>query len=99
MADEPWFSPNRLPPQPARVPKPGEPLWAFLREHTRWSAELRFHGEVSWGWKAQILREGELVLGKRFLLRAQAVQFAEEIKREIASDRWRLAYDFGDETA
>jgi len=82
-------------PRQARVPKPGEPLWSLRREHVTWSAELRFHGE-SCGWEAQILREGELVLGRRFPLRAQAVQFADEIKGEIASDRWPVANDFGD---
>jgi hypothetical protein len=46
-----------------------------------WSCELRFHGE-SCGWEAQILREGELVIGRRFDLRRQAVQWA-EVERQI----------------
>lgn len=48
-------------------------------------SELRFHGE-SWGWEAQILRDGDLVLGQRFPLRTQGVHFAEAMKAEIT--RW-----------
>jgi hypothetical protein len=47
-----------------------------------WSCELRFHWE-SWGWEAQILREGELVIGRRFDLRLLAEQWAEEERKFI----------------
>jgi hypothetical protein len=46
-----------------------------------WSCELRFHGE-SYGWEAQILREGELVIGQRFALRQLADAWS-EAEREI----------------
>jgi hypothetical protein len=38
--------------------------------------ELRFHGE-SYGWEAQILRNGELFAGQRFVLRRMAEAWAE----------------------
>ena len=41
-----------------------------------WSCELRFHGE-SYGWEAQILRDGELFDGQRFILRDMAEAWAE----------------------
>jgi hypothetical protein len=49
---------------PPRVPRPGEPLWAFRKDDATWSCELRVHGE--WGVEAQILREGELSVAHRF---------------------------------
>ena len=67
MSDDAFYRPNR-PPAPPRPPKPGEPIWTLRRDHVMWSCEFRFHGE-SYGWEAQLLREGELVIGHRFLLR------------------------------
>ena len=52
MSDaDPFYSPN-LKPQPARVARPGERLFEFLRASDRapMSCELRFHGE-SYGWE------------------------------------------------
>jgi hypothetical protein len=47
-----------------------------------WSADLRFRGE-SYGWEAQILRDGELSFGHRaFVTRAAAVVWAEEQRKE-----------------
>jgi hypothetical protein len=75
MSDDAFYSPHRTPP-PRRQPTPGEPLWTLRLAHVTWSAELRCHGE-SWGWEAQILREGELVIGRRFDLRRLAEQWAQ----------------------
>jgi hypothetical protein len=44
-----------------------------------WDAELCYHGE--YGVEAQILRQGELVIGRRFDTRALAAQWAEEERR------------------
>jgi hypothetical protein len=81
VSDDAFYRPNR-PPTPPRQPKPGEPLWELRHDHVTWSCELRFHGE-SYGWEAQILREGELVIGRRFDLRRLAVQCAEEERKAI----------------
>jgi hypothetical protein len=40
-----------------------------------WSCELRFHGE-SVGWEAQILRDGDLFIGRSFVLRDLAMGWA-----------------------
>jgi hypothetical protein len=73
--DEPFYSPKHRLPDPPRVPRLGEPLWSLRVNHVTWSCELRYHGE--WGVEAQILRDGDLVIGRRFDTRALAVQWAE----------------------
>ena len=85
MSDEPFYSPKFNPPPP-RMPSPGEPLWSVLKDHHNWRAELHFHGE-SWGWEAQILRDDELVIGRRFLLKDLAVKWANEERDAIVYDR------------
>ena len=65
-------------PAPRCRPRPGEPLWSVQKGDVTWSAELRYHGE--YGVEAQILRNGELRIGRRFLLKEQAVRWAEEEK-------------------
>jgi hypothetical protein len=66
--------------------------WASRRNHQhRLRAKpirlaLRCHGE-SWGWEAQILSEGELVIGRRFDLRRLAVQWAEEERKHLERER------------
>jgi hypothetical protein len=77
MSDnEPFYAPGRKPtPQPRYRPESTEPLWELRTDHVTWSAELRFHGE-SWGWEAQIYRDGEITIGRRFDTKALAVQWA-----------------------
>ena len=80
MSDEPFYSPNqRLPP---RAPQPGEPLWSFQKDGRTWSAELRDHGRAN-GVEAQILRDGDLVNGRRFDLRELATRWAEQERQAI----------------
>jgi hypothetical protein len=55
------------------MPRPGEPLWTLRHYHVTWSAELRFHGQGI-GWEAQILRNDDLVIGRRLDLREHAVR-------------------------
>jgi len=81
MSDHAFYRPNRPAPAP-RQPKPGEPIWSLRHEHVTWSCELRFHAE-SWGWEAQILHEGELVIGQRFALRQVAEQWADEERKHL----------------
>jgi hypothetical protein len=74
-----------LPPEqsasPPRVPRPGEPLRTLRKDHVIWSAELRYHDEG--GVEAQILRDGDLFMGRRFDLREIAVRWADEERRLI----------------
>jgi hypothetical protein len=55
--------------------------WTLRVDHMTWSCEFRFHGE-SYGWEAQILRDGDLFAGQRFVLRELAEAFAER-ERQI----------------
>ena len=76
MGDEPFCTPNLPPPS---VRRPGELLFEFIRasDHAPMSCELRFHG-ASYGWEAQILERGELLVSHGgFPLRALAVAWAE----------------------
>jgi hypothetical protein len=77
--DDLFYVPNYTPPQIKA--RPGECLWTLRQDHVTWSAELRYDGEF--GVECQILREGELVIGRRFDLKAQAIQWAEEERKAI----------------
>ena len=72
-ADNPMLWNHR---PPRRQRRPGELIWTVRKDHVTWSCELHFRGE-SYGWEAQILREGDLHIGRRFLLREQAAKWAE----------------------
>ena len=78
MSDEPFYTPGLKPPPP-KPPKPREGLWQLRTGHVTWSCELLDHG--AYGVEAQILRDGEFVIGRRFDTRALAVQWA-ELERE-----------------
>jgi hypothetical protein len=84
VSDDAFYRPNhQIPP---RQPTPGESLWIVRREGVRWSCELFFRGE-SYGWEAQILRNGELVIARRFDLRRLAEQWGEEERKALGSGR------------
>ena len=72
-------------PAPRCRPRPGEPFWSLGQDHVTWSAEPFFRGE-GYGWEAQILRNGQLTIGRRFLLKAEAVNWA-EAEKALAGDR------------
>jgi hypothetical protein len=81
VSDDAFYRPNR-PPRPPRQPTPGEPLWELRQDHVTWSCELSCHGE-SYRWEAQILRDGELFIGQRFVLRQMAEAWAEEERKVL----------------
>jgi len=82
MSDEqelPFYGPNYRPP-PATRNRPAEPLWNFWVAGVTWSCELWFHG-ASYGWEAQILRNGDLFMARSALVtKPAAVQCAEEMR-------------------
>jgi hypothetical protein len=85
MADEPFYSPAYKP--PPRIAKAGELLFEFVRASDRapMSCELRFHGE-SYGWEAQFLVRGELLMSRgAFVTRAAAVLWAETERGALES--------------
>src|SRR3977135_2495081 len=90
--DEPFYSPNYKP-APARVAKPGELLFEFVRGSDRapMSCELRFNGE-SYGWEAQFLERGVLLNAHGgFVPRALAIAWA-ELERRIPRGLMSAAY-------
>jgi hypothetical protein len=83
MSDEPFYTPGRKPtPQPHYRPQSTEPLWELRKDHVTWSGELRFQGE-SYEWEAMILREGELSISQRFVMKEHAIQWAESERANI----------------
>jgi hypothetical protein len=78
MTDDPYLAGHR-PPQRQR--RPGELLWTVRKDHVTWTGELRFHGE-SYGWEAQIFRETDLRIGRRFILREEAIGWAESERKD-----------------
>ena len=84
MADDtPFYAPNRKPvPQRHYRPQLIERLWDVGADHVTWSCDLRFHGE-SYGWEAMILRDDELVIARRFALKAVATRWANAQRADI----------------
>jgi len=62
--------------------------------HITWSCEFRFHGE-SYGWEAQLLREGEIVIGHRVLLRQLAQALADTERQILETEGALTEYDRG----
>ena len=83
MADEPFYPPSAKP-LPSIVPRPAEHLWSLRKDGVMWDAELRYYGE--YGVEAQILRQGELVIGRRFNIRALAVEWADKERHAIEAN-------------
>jgi hypothetical protein len=51
-------------------------LWTLRKDHVTWTCELKFHGE-SYGWEAQVFRETDFRIGRRFLLKADTIGWAD----------------------
>jgi hypothetical protein len=79
MSDEFFARPGLI--IPPRVPRPGEPLWELRKDHHTYACELRYHGE--WGVEAQIFKDGDLLIGRRFDTRELAVQWAELERQDL----------------
>jgi hypothetical protein len=58
-----------------------EPLFEFVRGHDRFLCELRYHG--GYGVEARFYENEEFVYSQRFDMRARAVQWAEEERKEL----------------
>jgi hypothetical protein len=51
----------------------------LMQDNHAYAAQVRYHGE--YGVEAQILRDGDVLVGYRFQTRALAVQWAEEERK------------------
>jgi hypothetical protein len=63
---------------PKTVAVPGETFWTLVSDHVIWSCELRFRGE-DYGWGARLLRSGDFFASQRFMIRAAAEIWANEM--------------------
>lgn len=72
-------------PTPRIKPREGESVWAMTNGARHLTCELRYHGEF--GVEAQFLRDGELVIGRRFDTKALAVQWAEQERETLEGTR------------
>jgi hypothetical protein len=78
-----WYSPDRKPRPPRQRQPPDETLWTAVRQdHVTFECGLWFEGE-SWGWDVRIFRAGDFLASHRFMLRAQAEAWAQEMKTSI----------------
>ena len=70
MSDD-WYSPGHQIKPIQRKPRPREPVWTVRKDHVTWTCELVDQAE--WGTEVKILRDGDLVIGRRFETRALAL--------------------------
>jgi hypothetical protein len=65
-----------------RLQSPGELVWTIIRSGARLECELHF--EVAAGtWLAMVYRSGWPISGQRFILREEAMQWAEGESRAM----------------
>jgi hypothetical protein len=79
MSDDPHFAGYR---PPVRQRRPGELIWKVRKDHVTWSCELIFRGE-SYGWEGQIFRETDFRFWRRFILKQEAIAWAEQERQHI----------------
>lgn len=70
-------------------PRPRERLWTLAKNGKRIDAELMFHAE--YGVEIQFLYEGVMAYGRRWTLRAQAIQEANDKLAELTAEGWSTA--------
>jgi len=83
MSDDqelPFYSPNYRPP-PATTAVLRSRSGTFRKDYATWSCGLRYHSE--WSVEAQIFRDTDFVIGRRFDLRELALRWAEELRGDI----------------
>ena len=85
MPDSAWWSNNGQTPAPCK-PRPRERLWTLTKNGKRIDAELLFHAEH--GLEIQFLHEGVMAYGRRWTLRAQAVDEAATKRAELERAAW-----------
>jgi hypothetical protein len=85
MADEDWHKVDR-PATPPRQSTPGERIWSLRRNGRQVDCE-RLHGG-SHGWECQCLYDGELLYGRRFVMRELALDEAEAQRPRLKAEGW-----------
>jgi hypothetical protein len=80
MNGDDWYKPNPSPPPP-RQPKPRKPLWTLEKDGHTYRCELLFHDQG--GTEAQIMKDGEFMVGRRLEHGWQTPQWAEEERKHL----------------
>jgi hypothetical protein len=74
-------------PPPTRCkPAPAEHVWTMRVGHRIAECQLHSHGE--YGWEARFNRDSDLFSGRRFELKAQALQWAELARQALEREGW-----------
>jgi hypothetical protein len=76
------------PPASRVKPREPEPLWRLTKDGHVMTAGLRYHGE--YGVEFQLLRDGDLFLGRRYDLRAFAVAESDALWAQYRSEGWEI---------
>jgi hypothetical protein len=66
---------------------PGEPVWALRKAEETLTCELRVQPI---GVEAQCFRNGEFLAGRRFDARAQALSYADGLRRDCERRGWTV---------
>ena len=82
MSDQPFYAPNRT--TAPRQQRAGEHLWAIEKNGRQLACELRDDGEL--GAEVLVLRDGELLYGRRWATRALALAKADDWKVQYLRD-------------
>jgi hypothetical protein len=75
------------PPPPPRKPKPTEHLWSMRKGSDQAAFVLLCHGEYGWEWQ---VRSGGFLYGRRCTLRADAIAYAAEERRDREKRGWTM---------
>jgi hypothetical protein len=74
-------------PPPSAKPRAGEPVWTLTKGAKCLACELRYHGEH--GVETLVLLDGELYVGRRFAMRAEALGEASAMHAQCVEHGWQ----------
>ena len=83
-----FFAPNHKPKPVVRPKPPSEPVWTLHKGEKRVECEIRYHGEA-YGFECVCLYDGELVYGRRFVMKADALTEADAQRQRLTGEGWR----------
>ena len=70
------------------APADGQQQWTLTKDGRRFTCTLRSHGK--YGWDCEFSEDGALIAGRRFPMRAQAIESADAEREEHEREGWTL---------